>query len=172
MLATAAVAVFGGSTLLVRPKISEWNTLREKQAETLLRIQQDMRLVEKRDEYAEKLGELSKLLPAFPENKEMDVYWLSVVDGIASRHGVELSKRQSGTERRHGDVYEMLIECKDWEADLDGLVHFLFDLHTVGAMFDMRQLLIKPRGKGGLRGRFSLYCAYTREPANEPARTE
>jgi hypothetical protein len=54
------------------------------------------------------------------------------------------------------------IECREWEASLDALVRFLFELQSEGAMLDIRQLLIKPRGQGILRGRFTLYCAYAR----------
>jgi len=168
--ATLTVVVLGASSVLVRPRIEEWQELRRKQADTMLRIEQDRTLVGKRDEYAQELRDLSKMLRAFPVDKKMDVYWLSVMDGIATKHGAKLSKRQAGAERRHGDVYEMLIECKEWEANLNGLVHFLFDLQAVGAMFQMRQLLVKPKAKGVLRGRFSLYCAYTRESEDAASR--
>jgi hypothetical protein len=66
-------------------------------------------------------------------------------------------------------VYELAIDCREWEATLDPLVRFLFDLQSEGAMFDVRQLMIKPKGKGVLRGRFALYCAYTREASERPA---
>lgn len=164
VLAFAAVvaAVIGGSSMLVKPRIADWQDLRLRQKDVRLRIEQDRKLVEQRDEVAAQIKELSDLLDAFPADKKMDVSWLSVVDSLAKKNGMELASRRAGDEKGHGDVYEMLIECKEWESDLAGLVHFLFDLQATGAMFDVRQLLIKPKGKGVLRGRFSLYCAYTR----------
>ena len=77
-------------------------------------------------------------------------------------------KRQVGEEEKHGDVYELPIDCRDWEATLDSLTHFLFDLQAENAMLDVRQLLIRPnKDASKLRGRFLLNCAYTRGPGTE-----
>lgn len=165
VLITAAVALFGGSLMLVKPKIVYLKELRTKQAEVIRQIKQDKRLVDERDTWEKQLKKLSKMLPQYPVDKKMDVHWLSVMDNLAAKHGVKILKRQAGEERKQGDVYELPIECKEWEGGLDSIVHFLFDLQSEGAMLDIRQLLIKPKSKGVLRGRFSLYCAYTRRPS-------
>ena len=62
-----------------------------------------------------------------------------------------------------GDVFELPIEVRDWEGSLEALVGFLFELQSQGAMLDIRHLVMKPNEKKVLRGRFVLYCAYTRE---------
>lgn len=159
---TLAVALLGGTALLARPKIDEWKQLRADQAQVRMEIEQDRRLVAGRDEWVKRLSELSKMLPVFPPDKKMDIHWLSVMDGAASKHGVQISKRQAGDEEQQGEVYELPIESKEWEGTLDGLVHFLFDMQKEGAMLDVRQLFVKPKSQNVLRGRFVLYCAYTR----------
>jgi hypothetical protein len=162
-LVTAAIVLFGGSALLARSRIEKWKDLRQKQDDIRGQIEQDRSLVAEHEQWAKQLAELSVLLPVHPAGKKTDVYWLSVMDNLATKHGVQITKRQAGEEKKMGDVYELVIECREWEASLDAMVHFLFDLQAEGAMFDVRQLLIKPTGTGLLRGRFSLYCAYTRE---------
>lgn len=163
-LVAVAVILFGGSAMLVKPKLVYWKELRAKQAEVIRHIEQDKRLVAEREKWTKQLEALSKMLPQHSPDKKVDVYWLSIMDNLATKHGVEISKRQAGEEKKQGDVYELPIECKEWEGSLDSIVHFLFDLQSEGAMLDIRQLLIKPKEKGLLRGRFLLYCAYTRAP--------
>ena len=160
---TVGVILFGITALLAKPKIDELKEINEQKLAIINDIKIEKRLVEKRDLWRKRLTEMSQLLPMEPADKDMDVHWLSVMDHIASKHGVKILKRLSGDEVQMGDVYELPIECKEWEADLDSLVNFLFELQSEGAMLDIRQLLVKPKSKGMLKGRFTLYCAYTRE---------
>lgn len=160
---TIGVVLFGLTALLAKPKIDELKEISAQRQDIINSIKVEKRLVEKRDYWEQKLAEMSQLLPMETADKDMDVHWLSVMDRIASRHGVKIKKRLAGEEIQQGDIYELPIECKEWEADLDSLVNFLFELQSEGAMLDIRQLLVKPKGKGILKGRFTLYCAYTRE---------
>ena len=160
---TIGVVLFGLTALLAKPKIDELKEVNEQRRVIINSIKIEKRLVEKRDSWEERLAEMSQLLPMEPADKDMDVHWLSVMDRVASKHGVKIKKRMAGEEVQQGDVYELPIECKEWEADLGSLVNFLFELQSEGAMLDIRQLLVKPKGKGVLKGRFTLYCAYTRE---------
>ncbi len=164
-LITLAVALFGGTGLLARSHFQDWKDLRTEEASLLHRISLEQRLVDQRDTWADKLSQMSQLLPVEPRDRDMDVHWLSVMDRAARKHGVTINKRLAREETQMGDIYELPIECKEWEGDLDSLVHFLFELQSESAMLDIRQLLIKPKPKapGVLRGRFTLYCAYTRE---------
>lgn len=164
---TFGVVLFGLTALLAKPKIDELKEIIEEQQSVLSSIKVEKRLVEKRESWRKRLDAMSQLLPMEPADKDMDVHWLSVMDRIASKHGVRIKKRMAGEEVQLGDVYELPIECKEWEANLDSLVNFLFDLQSEGAMLDIRQLLVKPKGKGMLKGRFTLYCAYTREKSSE-----
>lgn len=163
-LLALAVGLFGGTGLFIRPRLAEMQRMRTERTALRAEIEQDMRLVERRAGFAEQLAELSERLPVYPADKKMDIHWLSLMDSLAAKHGVQIAKRQAGEEVKNGDLYELGIECKQWEADLDSMVHFLFDLQEEGAMLNVQQLLIRPKGNNVLRGRFFLNCAYTKQP--------
>ena len=172
-LGTVGTILFAGGIMLARPKLEQWKELSAQAQQIRSDIEQDQRLVAQRAQWQSRFSTLSQSLPRLPADKTMDVYWMSKMDDMASKYGVQIIQRRVGEEVNQGDVYELSIECKDWEATLDQLVHFLFELQSEGAMFDVRQLMIKPKGKGALRGRFALFCAYTREASERPApRTE
>lgn len=162
-LTTLAVALFGGTAVLVKPKVQEWKDLRAAQEQVRRDIAVDQRLVEQRENWKRRFDEVSKALPQHPRDKKMDVHWLSIIDLAAQSHEVQIRRLEAGKEERQGEVYELPIECKDWEGGVDALVHFLFDLQSRGAMLDIRHLLVRPKAGKTLRGRFSLSCAYTRE---------
>lgn len=166
-LATAAAVLYGGSALFIKSRLPELRDLREEQKTVRWQLEQDRKLAGERDKWAAELKELSGLLSRFSADKKMDVHWLAIMDSLAAKHGINITKRQVGEEKKQGDVYELSIECKEWEGTLDGITRFLFDLQSEGAMFDIRQLLMKPKEKDVLRGRFLLSCAYTRD-AKQP----
>ena len=105
------------------------------------------------------------LMKIFPADKQVDTYWLGVMDDAAAGNKLNILKRQVGGEQLVGDVYELAIDCKDWEGTLDALVHFLYSLESTGVMLDMRQMFIRPNpaDHAHLKGSFVLYCAYMRE---------
>ena len=168
-LVTLTCLLFGVTAVVVRPRIEELRKLRDDMDNVAKRVAAYERLVATRPKVEEEFRALSDMLPGFPASKKMDVHWLSVMDTIARRHNVRISKRQVEPERQLEDVFELPIDCKEWEATLDSIVHFLFDLQNEGAMLDVRNLYIKPKGKGLLRGRFLLYCAYTRHTEEDTA---
>lgn len=167
MIATLTVTVFGISFILARPKLRQWTELREQQAAIRSSIAKDRQLIAERPKWEEQYAVISRELTQHPLDKKMGTYWLSLMDRIAARHGLRIIKRQTGEEKSLGDVYELPIEVGDWQGSLEGLVHFLFDLENEGGMLDVRQLYVKPVEKQkALRGKFLLYCAYTRAPAD------
>ena len=168
LVITLGVALFGVTALLSRAKIDEWKAVRREQAEVRDEIAEDQRLLTTRDQWAEKFESLKTFLPQFPAEQKMDVHWLALMDQLAAQHGVRITKRQVGEEKPMGDVVELPIEVRDWEGSLDAITHFLFDLQAQGAMLDVRQILMKPNEQKVLRGRFLLYCAYTRGLGNAP----
>lgn len=163
LLATLAVALFGATALMARPRVTQWKALKADQAQQRTEIEQDQRLLDDRARWEQEFDSLRQYLPQFPADKKMDIHWLSIMDSLASKHGVRISRRDVGEEKRLGDVYELPIDVRDWEGTLESLVHFLFELQTQGAMLDIRQLSMKPNEQRVLRGRFILYCAFTRE---------
>ena len=166
-LLTVSAVLLAAAALLIRPKIAEWRELRAKQRAVREEIAADKRLVHSREEWEKRLAELSEQLQQFGPQRETEVYFLSLMDKLASQNGIRILKHRAGEEEKAGDIYELPIECQQWEGTLDSLVHFLFDLQSHGAMLDIHQLLVKPKQAGVLRGRFLLFCAYTRGSEGE-----
>ena len=169
-LATGTVVLFGVSFMLAGPKIAAWKQLRTEQARVAEDLRKAKSLVAKREFWQKQFDELSGQLPQLPAGRKVDVHWLSTMDRVAAKNTVSILRRDAGEEKKAGDVYELAVECRDWEASLDNLVRFLYDLQSEGSMFDVRQLFVKPKDQGTLRGRFTLYCAYTREPVEEQSK--
>jgi len=161
-VATAGAALLGGTLLLARPKLDEWRELKVQQQAVRDTLAKDREILQQQDKWEKEFVALGRNLPPIPKGQNVDVYWLSMMDQMATTHGLKVIKRQVGDEKALGDVFELPIECKEWEGTLDSLVLFLVDLQSRGAMLDLRQLLVKPKGQGVLRGRFMLYCAYRR----------
>lgn len=157
---TVGVILVGSTYFAGRPQVDKWRELRELQADAREAIALDERLIAGSSNWEAELEKLREVLPVFPHDQEMGIHWMSRMDAMAAKRGVTISRRQAGEEDALGDVYEVPIEAKEWEGDLDSMVRFLFDLQSAGGMLDVRQLLVKPKGKGVLRGRFTLYCAY------------
>ena len=167
LIATVTVALFGVTSFLARPKLAEWKQIRDDQQIARASIERAERMLGSKERWEGDFAELSQQLPHHPEDRRMDIHWLSFMDKLASSHEVKILRRQAGEEKRLGDVYEMPIECREWEGSLDAMVHFLYALHEEGAMLDVRQLYVKPKNEKVLRGRFTLYCAYTKGAVQE-----
>jgi Tfp pilus assembly protein PilO len=164
---TVTLVIFAISYFFLQPKIDTWKKLVEEEVNLKQSIGSYNQMIAQKDYVTARLKKVSSLLPAYAENKEMDVYWMSVMDSIASKNNLDITRRQAGKETKTGSIYELPIECRQWAGDLDSLVNFLFDLQSEGGMMDIRQLSIKPKPKSNLNGRFLLYCAYTRKKADK-----
>ena len=172
---TIVSLLYGVLGLLAKGRLDAWHVKREqyRQASTLLR--QERNLIEQRAEWQKKYAAVRNLMPVFPADKPVDTYWLGVMDNAASSNNLNILKRQVGGETLVGDVYEMTIDCKEWDGTLDALTHFLYGLESAGVMLDMRQMFIRPSptDRSRLKGSFVLYCAYMREqPAVEARNAE
>ncbi len=118
-------------------------------------------LIEQHQVWNEEYAKNADLMPVFEPGRQVQTYWLGVLDRLASSNELSIIRRQVGEERQLGDVYELPIECKEWEGSLESLTRFLYDVHAEGAMLDVRKLFIRP-GPRGLRGSFTLFCAFLR----------
>lgn len=167
---TGAILLLGGSYLVVKPKWDQMKLVREEQAQLRREVDQYRDLALQRDKWNKEMESVKGMLAKYPAEQAMDVVWLSKMDGKARAHGVNITRRRAGEEKQVGDVYELPVECSEWDGSLAGLAHFLFDLQTEGAMFDVRQLTVRQvRGSGQLRGGFTLYCAYIKEGTKKPS---
>ena len=172
MVALTLLAVlYGALGLTLRGRLERLRqmrgTLREQQ--TLLADREA--LVAQRASWEAQYATLQDLMPVFDPARRVDTYWLGIMDRLAAKNSFSIIKPQIGEEKLAGDVYEMPIDCKDWEGSLEGLVRFLYDLQAEGAMLDMRGMFIRPAPNKPalLRGSFTLFCAYLREPPDPAA---
>lgn len=161
-VATGIAILFGLSAMLAKSRIEQWKDALKDQAKCREQIEKDKILAGDREKWIKQFEELNKSFPPFGADQKMDVYWLSLMDSVATKNNVVISKRTPKEEKKTGDLYEMPIECQECEGSLESMVRFLFDLQVQGAMLDVRQLVLKPKSTTALRGRFTLFCAYTR----------
>lgn len=163
-LLTVGTALFAATGMMAGGKIQEWKTTVNELENTRKTIESSRRLLGQKQKWAGQFNQLRGMLPRYPaDKKNIDTEWLRKMDAIAARHGLRITRREVREEKKMGDVYELPIECRDWEGSLEAIKDFLVDLEAEGAMLDMRQLMIKPKSHNVLRGRFSLFCAYTKE---------
>ncbi len=162
-MATAGAALYAGLIYLGSGQLDAWRLLRTERAQLQDSILRSQALVEERSEWETQMESLQALMPTFPRDKQMDVHWLSEVEGKAAKNELRIVRHEVGNEQQEGPIYEMPVYCRRWEGTLDALVHFLFDLQGEGAMLDVRYLHIKPKDKLIHDGRFDLFCAYRRE---------
>jgi hypothetical protein len=161
LIVTSFSILFGGAIMTAKPKIEHLKGVMAKQEEVRWQIDRDKKLAARKSTLALKYDELSKLLPPATSD-DMGVHWQQVLERVASKNNFTLRNSKADLEKKIGDVYELLIDCKDWEGNLDSTAHFLFDLQAEGAMLDVRRMLVMSTSTEKLRGTFALYCAYTR----------
>lgn len=122
-------------------------------------------LIAQKPKLADEYEEAKKDMPMFAADKATDTTWRRKVDALAEKHHIVISSAQAGKEIEAGDVLELPIEIRTWEASLQSLVEFMHELeNTNEGMFDIKAMSMKPSNKRGyLKGSMSLTCAYMRE---------
>jgi len=162
---TGMVILYGGLGLVSKHRLDAWQMKRDAYRQASQHLVLERTLIGQRTQWEKNYSGMKDLMRIFPAEQPVDTYWLGVMDTAATKNGLNIAKRQVGAEKPVGDVFEIAIECKEWEGSLDALVHFLYDLESAGVMLDMRQMFMRPHptNRGLLRGTFTLHCAYMRE---------
>jgi hypothetical protein len=162
---TVVVLLFGILGVLAGKRIDTWRTNRLAYRNACSALAEARKLISQRELWQKQYEGVRELMPVFPADKPVDTYWLGVMDTAARSNGLNILKAQATGEQLVGDVYEMAIECKEWEGSLEALVRFIYGLESTGVMLDMRQLFIRPNpaDHSRLKGNFVLFCAYMRE---------
>ena len=163
LLVTVVIVLYAFAAFSVKKQLANWKASERVYVTAQKKLQEEKSLIAARDEWAARYDEVRELMPVFPREKDVDTHWLNVMDTAASTNGLTIARRQTNKEAEVGDVFELPIDCKDWEGSLESLVKFLYALNQEGAMLDVRQLYVRPSNKPGyLKGSFTLYCAYMR----------
>ena len=163
LMIAVVVVLYAFAALCFKKQLANWKTEQKIYAAAQKKLQDENALIAAKDEWTAKYEKMRDLMPVFPYEKDVDTHWLNIMDSAATRNGFMIARRQTIKEAEVGDVYELPIDCKDWEGSLESLVQFLYDLNKEGAMLDVRQLFVRPSTKPGyLKGTFTLDCAYMR----------
>ena len=163
LMVIVVLVLYAVAALCYKKQKVAWERGAKSFANARKKYERECALIDASSEWDEKYKTMCSLMPVFPHEKDVATHWLNTMDTVASEKALVISRRQIGKEEEVGDVFELPVECKNWEGTLESLVGFLYGLHKEGAMLDVRQLFVKPSSKPGyLKGTFSLYCAYMR----------
>lgn len=163
LLITVVIVLYAFAALSFKKQVANWTVSKKVYATAQKKFNEEQALIADRNEWAARYDQVRSLMPVFPYDKDVDTHWLNIMDSVATRTGLAIARRQTSKEAEVGDVYELPIDCKDWEGSLESLVKFLYELDQEGAMLDVRQLYARPSNKPGyLKGTFTLTCAYMR----------
>ena len=163
LMITMVLVLYAAAFLFYRKQSENWKKHMRIYQGAREKYVSECALIAAKDEWDARYREMCTLMPVFPYDKDVDTHWLNVMDTVATGQKLSITRRQTGKEEEVGDVYELPIDCKNWEGTLESLVNFLYGLRQQGAMLDVRQLYIRPDSKKGyLKGTFALYCAYMR----------
>jgi hypothetical protein len=162
--ATLLVVLGGASVWIGEPLLKKWDDA----AVARTRLENDQReaehIIAQHDEWDGKLKALREKIPQHLENEQVTAELLRTIKQLADANRINVSRLQPDDEKDLGDgIREVAIECT-WDADLDGLVHFLYAVQVQGAILDVRQMTIQPaQGLAGrLRGNFTVFNAFSR----------
>ena len=155
-------------------KGSGWNRSQRQYADAVKKYRNERALIARRTYWEDAYESERSKMPMFPEGETVGTHWMGRMDALATENHISISSRQSGKEEEVGDVYELPVDVKGWEAALDPLVKFLFALeHAEEAMFDVKSIEMRPSShKGYLKGSFTLNCAYMRGDVEEEEKEE
>ncbi len=129
-------------------------------------------LISQKDEWDRRYADLRFMMPVFTSVNGVESHWRDVIYAVADRHGVIVSfnreeKRADPRKADKGENDDARGACEmpftgTWNASLDALVRFLYDLRAAGVMLDIRKIVINPvRDRPGqLHGSFTLHCVY------------
>lgn len=157
-----ALAGLGALTyILCEPRVKEFRNNLKEQKRLQEKIRRTDEMVAQEKDWERKLGEVSRGLNEFLADRDMTADMLITLENLAGKSSLRLTKRDAEKEKKQGYVYELAIKC-GWEASLEALVQFLFQLQEQGAMMDLAELSVKPE-KGSLKGNFTVSCAYRKK---------
>lgn len=163
LLIAVVLVLYAVAALSYKTQLANWKREERIYKTAQKKLADERALIAARADWAERYTQMSDLMPVFPYEQDVATYWLNLMERASNESGLMIARRQTGKESEVGDVFELPIECRDWEGTLESLVKFLYEVQRVGAMLDVRQLYVRPTNNPGyLKGTFTLYCAYMR----------
>lgn len=169
--ATVFVVAFGLALTQARSRLEAIRTKSGAAGELAAKIQMQRELIGAAADWAARYDGVKDQMPVFERGRQVDTYWLNIMDLAAEQYGVKIRNRSAKQETVMSDVCEFPIEVREWEATLEAFVKFVHAIQSEGAMLDMREMRVAPlpNRPGILKGSFTLYCAYMRGDAAQAA---
>jgi Tfp pilus assembly protein PilO len=163
LLLALAALLFGLTYWMAGSRIQAQKTLGEEKERLRRQIELHKRILAEQTNWTHRLQELQTQLPVYGD-VAVTAELLKEIKRTADSHGLDLVRTQPYREEQIGALYELGVNC-NWEGELEALVRFLYDLHTQGIRFDVRQINIQPDAQrdGILKGSMIIDCAYRRE---------
>ena len=169
---TGLVALVGMSYWIIMPKWTEAETMKASQVTVRQRIEMSRQQIKQKAGADKRMESIRAKLSRYPADQDVTADYLKILERLAKAHGVTLIQRKPGKEKRHGDLYELSIDCT-WESELEGLTRFLFAWQQEPVTVDIEDITVTvvPGGKNRLKGSFVIICMYTRSglpPKSDP----
>ena len=144
---------------------SAWKKSARKYEQAKATYQKECRLIAERDRIDEDYEKEKAAMPTFAAGKSTDTTWLQKTGEIAAKNLVQISQRGTQKEKMEIDDVTVLPIDASWEASLEAIVKFMYELENSGeGLFDVAELNFKPsQRRGYLRGSFTVNCAYMRD---------
>ena len=162
----AVVALYAGAVLFwFLSAESAWKKAARKYRDAKAAYMREERLISEKAKWDEAYETEKSAMPTFAVGKATDTTWLEKTDEIAAKNLVQISQRGAQKEAMEVDDVTVLPIDASWEASLEAIVKFMYELENSGeGLFDVSSLNFKPSAKKGyLRGSFTINCAYMRE---------
>lgn len=157
------LVLFSFSYWFAAPKVRIWTENAENRKQLTDRIALAERLIQQRDPWRRRLDALKTKVSKYAADQDVTADYLKTLERVAKNNNLNLVQRRPQKEKRHGDLYELAIDCT-WEGDLEGLVRFLYALEQENVTMDLDKLTISliRGGQGRMKGNFTLICIYAR----------
>ncbi|MCL2103810.1 MAG: hypothetical protein FWH21_01930 [Kiritimatiellaeota bacterium] len=165
LLIGVTVVLYGIAAVCYKTQMPNWARENKRYQAEEKKLQDARALIAARAKWQGEYAQVCELMPTFSLEQDMSTYWLRTMENVAKDASLSINRRPpSSKEIEIGGVYELPIDCKDWEGSLESLLNFLYGLSAQeGVMLDVRQLFFRPINRPGvLKGTFTLYCAYMR----------
>ncbi len=168
--AVGLLILFGLSFWFLAPKVRIWKEIRASRKQVAERMALSERLLQSQDQWTRRLDALKTKLTKYAADKDATADYLKIMERVAKDNNLNLVQRRPQKEKRHGDLYEMAIDCT-WDGNLEALIRFLYALERENVTMNIEDLSVslEPGGKGLMKGNFTLICVYARDGAPPPA---
>ena len=139
-----------------------WKRARDGYARAKAKYLSECELISERRQWDESYENERSRMPMFEEGEATDTAWSRKIGAMAQDHHVAYTQFSSEKVEKRGEVIELPLQVKSWEASLESLVRFIHELeNTDSGMFDVKTIQFKPSNKKGfLKGSLGITCAY------------